>query len=259
MESQNAKLSVFSREFILDPGQSNAERELPLPRLVTQMIDLAAAHANHLGIGYDFLSTKNMGWILSRLTVEMNRWPATGEGYRLETWVENWNSHFSQRCFAIYGNDDAVIGYARSLWVVIDLEQHKNMGTAEMIMPTELQHPERCPLAPFEKRKVLEYDKSVSYRFTYSDLDYYRHVNTVKYISLLLNQFSLEDFDSNRIAKFEIAFVNEARYGQDVEIKSFTEYTEEKDNPKSRQAVNYFVIQSPEKVILRALISLARR
>ena len=59
----------------------------------------------------------------------------------------------------------------------------------------------------------------MSHTFLYTDLDYYRHVNTVRYVSLLLNQFTLQDFDETMVHRLELAFLHEATYAQTVTIR----------------------------------------
>ena len=56
------------------------------------------------------------------------------------------------------------------------------------------------------------------YTFKYCDIDYYRHVNTVRYVQMLLNRFSLEFFDTHEIERMELTFMRESLYGQTVAI-----------------------------------------
>ncbi|MDE6528556.1 MAG: hypothetical protein K2L78_05885, partial [Muribaculaceae bacterium] len=57
------------------------------------------------------------------------------------------------------------------------------------------------------------------YRFTYCDLDVNRHVNSSRYIELLLNHWSLDFHDHNRLTRFEIAYIHEAHYDEEVEVR----------------------------------------
>lgn len=214
---------ILYLEHLLTPSESNAQQALPLTLLVSQMIELATDHANHLGIGFIKLSPKNVGWVLSRLTVEMKRWPKVGETYRLCTWVETLNRHFSERCFAVEDTEGNVLGFARTVWMIIDLESHAGVSTECLELTDDLSYPRECPILRQMRHKPFEADKTVEYAFKYTDLDFYRHVNTVKYISLLLNQFSLECYDNNLLERFEVAFMHEAKYGETATIDSITE------------------------------------
>lgn len=214
---------VLKRELVCKPSESNAKRELPLTVLTEQIIDIATDHANFLGIGYHKLQPRGLGWVLSRLTVEMKRWPATGEKYFLSTWIESWNPHFSERCFSVETLEGEILGFARTVWVIIDLENHKSVGTAGMELPEDSVEGVKCPIPKSLRHRPFEPERSTEYTFRYCDLDYYRHVNTVRYISLLLNRFSLEEFDTHILSRFEIGFAHEAKYGQTAIIASIDE------------------------------------
>ena len=51
--------------------------------------------------------------------------------------------------------------------------------------------------------------KEYRYTFRYSDIDFNRHVNTLRYICVILNMFPLEFYDSHFIGRFEITFMKE--------------------------------------------------
>lgn len=216
---------TFTKEFLLTPSESNAEQSLPLTLLVNQIIELATDHANHLGIGFIMLDPRGLGWILARMTVEMRRWPKVGSRYRLSTWVETFNRHFSERCFSVEDMEGNIMGYARSVWMIIDLQTHKSEGTAGLQLDAGLISERKCPILRQVRHRPFEPQKTAEYTFKYTDLDFYRHVNTVRYIALLQNQFSLSCYDDNLLSRFEIAFMNEAKYGQTAILSSITEPT----------------------------------
>lgn len=214
---------------MLTPSESNAQQSLPLTLLVSQLIELATDHANHLGIGFIKLDPKGLGWVLSRITVEMKHWPRVGERYRLSTWVETLNRHFSERCFSVENEKGEILGYSRSVWMVIDLSSHKSAGTGGVEFNQDLIPGRECPIKRQMRHKPFEPDKIREYTFQYTDLDFYRHVNTVRYIALLLNQFPLSCYDENLLSRFEIAFMNEAKYGETARLCSLKEETATED------------------------------
>lgn len=224
---------VLTREFFLSAGETNAEREISLPLLTSKIIDIATEHANHLGIGNPFMPNDHTGWVLSRLTIEMKEYPIVDSTYKLSTWVESWNRHFSERAFCIEDKDGNVLGYARSIWMVLDTVTHANAGLSGLNMRPEMIADKECPIKRQGKHfalvppqeiesasgKFLNADEEIGdHTFLYSDLDAYRHVNTVRYITLLMNQFSLEDHDKYNIGRIEVSFLHEGQYGKKIEI-----------------------------------------
>lgn len=223
---------VRKEHFFLSAGETNAEREMSLPLLTSKLIDIATAHANSLGIGNPFMPDANTGWVLSRLTIEMNDFPLIDEDYAISTWVESWNRHFSERAFSIEGIDGSRKGFARSVWMVLNTTTHSNAGLQGLNFNPDYIYERECPIArqgkhlPIIKQdeikdasgKCLLADSIGEHVFKYSDLDAYRHVNTVRYVQLLMNQFSLKEHDEYNIARIELAFLNEGQYGETLEI-----------------------------------------
>ncbi len=247
--------TVFTQHFFSSAAEANAEQELSLPILTTKIIDIATAHANHLNIGNPAMEHLNAGWILSRLTIEMDRYPKVNENYSISTWVESWNRHFSARDFSISDEDGKVIGYARSVWMILNTRDRVNIGLSHLSLPNEIIIGNPVPIAQQTKHsRILPPDSAISpgakelvanhspfsYRFKYTDIDYYRHVNTVRYIVLLLNRFSLEDFDNTFPARFELSFLHEAVYDQKVEILR----SDNHDNPL---ASSFSIVDAKER------------
>lgn len=87
----------YTTEFFLTAAEVNSQREMPLSRLVTTIIDTATAHANRLGIGFDRMISEGISWVLSRLTIDIAESPSVNRTYRMTTWIENVNRLFSDR------------------------------------------------------------------------------------------------------------------------------------------------------------------
>ena len=56
-----------------------------------------------------------------------------------------------------------------------------------------------------------------------SDIDCNRHVNSARYVELVINQMDLAIFDRNLLHHFEIAYKHEARFGDSVTVESQTD------------------------------------
>lgn len=225
----------FKQTFFLSAGETNAEQEMSLPLLTSKIIDIATAHANSLGIGNPSMQSMGCGWVLSRIAIEMERYPRVNETYSLTTWVESWNRHFSVRNFMIADAKGEPLGYATSVWMVLNTVTRENAGLSFLHLAPDMISGREVPIKkPGRHTVILPMDSDVKdeprgairatepageYTFLYSDLDFYRHVNTVRYVSMLLNRFTLEDMDRTQVARLEMAFMREGRYGETVRIE----------------------------------------
>ena len=223
----------FKQDFFLSAGETNAEQELSLPLLTSKIIDIATAHANSLGIGNPSMQSLGCGWVLSRIAIEMFRYPSVNQFYSLTTWVESWNRHFSVRNFMISDQNGEPIGYASSVWMVLNMNTRENYGLSHLSIPADIISDHPCRIAKFGRHPNILVDSEVDvlprgvvkatippveYTFNYCDLDFYRHVNTVRYVSLLLNTFTLEEMDQTQIEHLEMAFMHESHYGERVTL-----------------------------------------
>lgn len=209
----------YTHKYFLTAGECNAQKEMSISLLAQRVIEVATEHANILGVGYADLVKENHGWVLSRLTFEMKRFPSLNEEYSLTTWIEGFNRLYSERNMEVQGGNGETIGYVRTIWVAIDFETRKpvDLSTISWLAATISDRP--CPIEKQGRmRPVTEHDTLIPHRFKYCDIDFNRHVNSVKYIDLILNQWDLDHYDNNSISRFEIMYQREAHYGDEVNV-----------------------------------------
>lgn len=223
------KPNIFTNNFFLSAAQCDAQSRMPLTLAVNQLINLATHHANILDIGYETLRKHGMGWVLSRLQLEMLKWPGINTPYSVSTWVERWNRMYSERCFQLNDADGNPMGYARTFWSAIDTTTRRVADLSTLgadvpqgeFLPCPVPRPAR--LADALPEPVI----SSPYTFLFCDLDFNRHVNTVRYIEHILNTYSLDFFDTHRINAVTLNFAAECRYGQTVHIRTHGANTNE--------------------------------
>ena len=207
-----ALAEVHAEEFYLSAGECGPEQTLPVALLVSRLIEVATNHANELGVGYENLIAHGQTWVLSRVAVEMDRYPRVDERYSVVTWVEKLNRHFSTRNFMIAMADGSVAGYARTVWVGINVADRTLADISRLVPLADVALPQKeCPIAEVSRhRPVAVPDRCADYCFRYSDIDSNRHVNTVRYVELLLNQWPLEFHDSHCMKRLEMSFMRES-------------------------------------------------
>ena len=210
----------LAHEYFLVASHCNAQKELSLSMLAQQLIDLSVDHANVLDVGYSRLKSIGALWVLSRLTIAIDRMPRIEEHYSIVTWVESFQRMFSHRNFAIYDGDGNKIGCARSLWVGIDMETRRPSDLTGLLDESKVASDRVCEMsAPSKLRDVREPSDIDHYNFQVTDIDFNRHVNSARYIELILNQWSLSFHDKHAIRYFDINYKHEAHYGQRAAIR----------------------------------------
>lgn len=214
------RIKEYTVDYLLTAGECNPEEKMPVQLLVSRIIEVATFHANHLDVGFARLSLEGLAWVLSRVSLEMKRWPGVNETYSLTTWVEDVNRHFSQRNFEIKSGDE-VLGYASSVWMGIDVKKRQSGDLSLLESMRDVISDKRCPIDRFPRINFSSDGQVLTgndYRFRYCDCDFNRHVNTVRYVELLLNEWDLDFYDAHKVRRFDIAFMHEARYGEEVSV-----------------------------------------
>ena len=163
------------------------------------------------------LAKENRSWVISRMTIEMNRMPRVYEKYSVETWFESLYRMFANRNSAITGADGEVLGYARTVYSIIDnetrqpLEIMRNYGGAF----DPLLDPDRtCDIKGHSHIRPLKAEEPVlSLMPVYHDLDCNGHFNSVKYSVHLTDLFSRDFYAKHELKRIELAYVAESYYG----------------------------------------------
>lgn len=213
------QVKEFTINCFLSAAECNAQQEMSLPMLAQRLIDVSTAHANATGIGYDRLIVDNNAWVLSRITIEMERMPAINENYSLTTWIETLNRHFSERIVEIDDGEGRPIGYGRLIWVAINIKTRRPADLTPLFPMVEISD-RPCPIAKQARLTAIGAPDHVAvYKFQFSDIDFNRHVNSTRYIQFILDQWGVAFFDMNRVARFEIAYQAEAHYDDVVEVR----------------------------------------
>lgn len=210
---------VGEYSFRVEPFHADFKGRLTLGVLGNYLLNCAGLHAAERGFGIASLNECHYTWVLSRLALELTVYPMQYEMFSIRTWVENVYRLFTDRNFELLDQAGKPIGYVRSVWAMIDVGSRKPVDLLNMheghIMDYVCNKP--CPIEKPGRVKVSPGLEPVwSRQARYSDIDVNGHVNSVKYIEHILDLFPIELFEHKRISRFEIAYVAECRYGDQL-------------------------------------------
>ena len=206
------KQKTGTYSFVVEPYLCDLNGKATLSMLGNFMLKAAATHANDRGFGYDAMMAIEKAWVLSRLNVQINKYPTIYETISVQTWIEDVSKIFTQRCFALINEGGEEIGYGRSVWAAIDIKTRRAVNLAEMDNSI-LDHIETERQIPLKKMgKIANTTSEPVYLYTpkYSDIDINRHFNSIKYIEHFLDLFEIDVHKNKFVHEFEIAFLSEA-------------------------------------------------
>ena len=189
-----------------------------IPTIGNYLLHAASNHASLRGFGFSDMNEKQAAWVLSRLTIEMNRYPELSEPVTMYTWIDEVGKLFTSRSFELVDKQGISIGYARSIWAAIDM-QTRRPTLLDMDALNVYLSDRPCPIEKPGKITLVEDETvGVPYQLKYSDLDINGHFNSIKYMEHLLDLFEPDLFRSGEISRFEIAYLSEGRYGMPLTL-----------------------------------------
>lgn len=135
-------------------------------------------------------------------------------------------------------------GRAVTQWCIIDLAVRKAIDLNTVIGPctdTLVDAP-----SPTEKpRKVMGITPQhvMEHRVVYSDIDFNRHVNTMRYINMMFDMLPIEQLTAIRPVRLDIHFMHECRYGQTLTV-----------GYEQRDGLSLFEVSNGEEAAVRAAL-----
>lgn len=214
--SENSKIGTY--HFVAEPFHVDFNGRLTMGVLGNHLLNCAGFHANDRGFGIASLNEDNYTWVLSRLAIELDEMPYQYEDFTIQTWVENVYRLFTDRNFAIINKEGRKIGYARSVWAMINLNTRKPADLLALHGGSIVDYvtDESCPIEKPSRIKVTTEEVADTLTARYSDIDINGHVNSIRYIEHILDLFPMELYKEKRIRRFEMAYVAESYYGDQL-------------------------------------------
>lgn len=200
--------------FVAEPFHCDFTKHLFIGHLGNNLLNAADFHSNDRGYGVNYLNSVNKTWVLSRLSVELDKIPAIYEDFVVETWIDSVIRYFTNRNFKITNKDGYVYGYGKSIWAMIDTTTRQPVDILKTSNETISEYLEADYANPIKKSSRVKLDDDLklqqSILTTYSDIDINGHVNSIKYIEHILDLFPIEYYKKYRIRKFDIAYIMES-------------------------------------------------
>ena len=216
--SENDKIGTY--KFVAEPFHVDFTVRLTMGVLGNHLLNCAGFHASDRGFGIATLNEDNYTLVLSRLAVELDEMPYQYEDFSIQTWVENVYRLFTDRNFAIIDKMGRKIGYARSVWAMISMNTRKPADLLALHSGSIVDYvcDEPCPIEKPSRIKVTSKEPAATLVAKYSDIDINGHVNSIRYIEHILDLFPIEMYKEKRIRRFEMAYVAESYYGDELAL-----------------------------------------
>ena len=208
---------VYKEEFVLRHVHCDLTGQWRPSAILETMQETAGTHSELLGVGRNMLIEQNLVWVLTRVEVEMDRYPGVTEHVTVETFPMPTRRWFFPRYYIFRDESGAEIGRAGSLWVLLDFTTRRmaRPDAVAHLMPdnSDLLAPLGLPATVTEVSGTLETGLHVP---QYTDLDVNQHVNNTRYLDWCCNALGVDAMKESCLRRFAVNYDLEVLPGQEI-------------------------------------------
>ena len=211
---------IGTYQFVAEPFHVDFTGRLTMGVLGNHLLNAAGFHSTERGFGIAKLNEDDYTWVLSRLAIELSEMPYQYEPFTVDTWVENVYRLFTDRNFEVKDKQGRTLGYARSVWAMINTVTRKPadlMALHDGEISTYVCD-RTCPIDKPSRIKVKSDEPVAEITAKYSDIDINGHFNSVRYIEHILDLFPLQKYREMRVRRFEIAYMAASYFGERLQF-----------------------------------------
>ena len=187
-------------------------------------------HAEALGLGFQRLAAEQKLWVLSRLLIEIERFPRWGETIQVQTWPRAVEGPFAMRDFEFFDSAERRLVAGTSAWLVLAAANRRPQRVDKMLVnipdtagrratgrsPEKLSDQEQQPGAASAAAEIARCEMDVRH----SDLDVNDHVNNSRYLGWLLDSYPAGFHRQHQVRSCEVNYLGETGAGDKLLIES---------------------------------------
>jgi acyl-ACP thioesterase len=210
---------IWTQNYAVNTIVVNAQKRLGLVGLLGILQDVAWAHADHLGHGYEATMDEGAIWILSRQKLVVADWPVWRDQLKVRTWVRPVRGPLVHRDYEILVGERKV-GECAAAWLTLDVRTRRPVRPALAGAPLPCRQDYALAFTPEKIALRQDLAEAARFRVRNSDLDMNGHVNNTRYAQWILDSASPEADRARRVVRYEVNFLTELQVGDAVAIDS---------------------------------------
>lgn len=177
-------------------SETDISGRLTVTGITNYLQDCSTFQSEDLGLGVEFLKSRNRAWWLSSWQIVIDRYPVLGEEVVVGTWPYDFKGMYGYRNFTIQDKSGRYLVKANSIWFFFDLAAGRPTKVQESdIRGYELGRHDSLSM-DYAPRRILvpgEYTEKAPIVIARHHIDSNRHVNNAQYIELA-KELLPEDF-----------------------------------------------------------------
>ncbi len=204
---------------------------LSIKYLFDFLLECTKKHGNLLNVGIDELFTQGNTWMLSRMHLQINKFPEENEEIKIKTWPSGTRGIFSRRDYIVENSRNEQILKATSGWLVVNLEKRRPVRLTEQIINIQNNDARRAIKDDFKKFIIPDkFNNEYSSAARLNSIDFNKHFTSSSYVAAIIDALDMDFYKNHRLEQLELDFKTEILPMQSYVVKSNIE----NNNGKSR-------------------------
>ena len=209
----------IENDYIVRSYETDFRQEIRPSSVLGLFQEIAGDHSQAMGLGFQKLGEQGRFWVLSKIYVEVDRKPASGEKVSVRTWPHRPNKAIYERSFTVCDESGQRLIGAESRWCI--LEKSGRIVPCSRIEQPEIDFLEENCLEDIDwqiPRVVRAAAPDFALTVANSEYDLNHHVNNIKYADYIFNCFTVAELEAQRLASFQLHYVKQAFEGDRLEF-----------------------------------------
>jgi len=204
------KLPLWSESCLVRFGAVDKSDSMTLNSIFNFFQEAAISHAESLGVGREAMARTNQVWLLSRMSVQVDRRPKFGETVTVRTWPRGAEKLFTRRDYDILDANGHAAVRASSSWLIVDIIKRRPLRPQSLLenMPRN-EGLDALPAAAVSLEETTTLQKCREHPALYTDVDANGHVNNISYIRWIEDAINPELLEQAKQMRMDINYLNE--------------------------------------------------
>ncbi|MHC4071220.1 MAG: acyl-[acyl-carrier-protein] thioesterase [Planctomycetota bacterium] len=211
-------VEVREEKFRVRTFECQVDGNIKMFSLMQHLQEVAAAHAEELGFGFDRLNELNSYWVLSNLRMEISRLPNRNDEVTIRTWPSGYTRTVATREFVGKDQSGGELFRAGSEWMILNKQTNrlKNLFRLDLGLPRTGQKALPGKLSRLEPHS--DYREVDCIRVPYSSIDLNGHVNNTEYVRWGIDTLRRAFEFKGGIHSIQATYLSEVFDGDELEL-----------------------------------------
>jgi medium-chain acyl-[acyl-carrier-protein] hydrolase len=211
-------VEVKEEKFWIRTYECGVNGKIKIFSLMQYMQEIAALHAEQLGLGFERLNEMGGYWVLSNIRIEISGLPGHNDQVTLKTWPSGFSRTIATREFVGKDQNGSELFCAGSEWMVIN----KQTNRLKNLFKLDLSLPKTGVKALPDKLKRLEpmneYNQVGQVLVPRSSIDLNGHVNNTEYVRWGIDALSRTSKLNENICSMQATYLSEVFEGDELDL-----------------------------------------